>query len=68
MNRVDHTPDVRMTIRPPATQEQIQIARDIYQNEDCEIDDDAVISDAMPEGVWVQAWVWISSEDMGINT
>jgi len=47
----------------PATPEQISEARAIYQSDDVKIDDDAIISDALPEGVWVQAWVWLEGED-----
>lgn len=40
----------------------IQAARDIYQNDDLEIDDDARLSVA-DNGVWVQAWIWVSNEE-----
>ena len=54
-------------ISTPATPEQIAAAREQYTEFDCatiEIDDNATISD--PEdgtGVWVSAWVWVSSPD-----
>jgi hypothetical protein len=31
--------------------------------EDIQIDDDAQVSDALPEGVWVQAWVWVPEDE-----
>lgn len=36
----------------------IEEARAVYQNEDCEIDEDAPFSDA-DGGTWVGAWVWV---------
>jgi hypothetical protein len=43
-----------------ASADQIQAARDLYQTDECEIDDDASTSEA-DEGYWVQAWVWVST-------
>lgn len=61
-----------------ATADEIQRARNSYQEEGCiEIDDDALVSrlelpqgakDAgfrEPAGFWVQAWVWVENEDGG---
>ena len=51
------------TSRLPATSKQIETARNEYQSDDINIDDDALTSRA-PDGVWVQAWVWVSNEEM----
>lgn len=48
-----------------ADTEEIQRARNLYGNDECEIDDDAQASRAPGEGVWVQAWVWLSEDDCG---
>lgn len=32
---------------------------------ECEIDDDAVVSDS-EAGAYVQAWIWVSNEEAGI--
>jgi len=40
--------------------EWIEQARYQHQNDECRIDDDAKISDAPPDGVWVQAWLWMN--------
>ena len=45
-----------------ATAEQIQRARDEYQTDDINIDDDANVSPT-ESGVWVQAWVWLHNEE-----
>ena len=37
----------------------IKRARELYEHDECEIDDDARLSPAPPEGTWVQAWVWV---------
>lgn len=45
----------------------VQRARDLYQNDDCEIDDVAAISEAKDEGgTWVQAWVWVSNSNLEV--
>lgn len=36
----------------------IEKARDLYQDDDCEIDDDASTSES-DAGTWVQAWVFV---------
>lgn len=44
----------------------IEAARREYQTDDCEIDDNAQLSevnDGTP-GAWVQAWVWVSDEEV----
>lgn len=49
--------------RPAATAEQIKHARNEYATDEINIDDDALTS--VPDdgsGVWVAAWVWLSSE------
>ena len=42
-----------------ATDEQIKAAKDLYQDDECEIDEGALTSEA-DTGVWVAAWVWLS--------
>ena len=43
----------------------VEAARREYETDTCEIDDDARISRADEDmGHWVQAWVWISTEDL----
>lgn len=47
-------------LRVSASAEQIERARDEYQTDDIEIDDDAMVSRAEEEnGMWVSAWVWL---------
>lgn len=58
---VAETPD--MLLATPATTEEIQRARDEYQNDDVEIDEGAEASHA-DGGVWVQAWVWLGDEEL----
>lgn len=41
-----------------ATRDEIDEARSLYERDDVNIDDDALVSRA-DEGVWVQAWVWV---------
>lgn len=44
------------------TQEQaIELARDEYQDDDIQIDDNAALSQS-EDGVWVAAWVWVENE------
>ena len=41
-------------------------AREIYGDDDIQIDDDAKISNENPEkdgGAWVQAWVWVPLDE-----
>ncbi len=45
-------------------------ARDLYQTEDCEIDDDPKFSDCRDEGeggVWVAAWVWVATAETEVQ-
>lgn len=44
-----------------ATPQEIQAARDEYANDECEIDDGALVSHA-DDGYWVQSWVWVPTE------
>jgi hypothetical protein len=44
--------------RPRATPDQIDEAREMYSDDDIEIDDDALVSEG-DGGAWVQAWVWV---------
>lgn len=39
------------------------IARALYAGEDIQIDENALISEG-EDGSWVQAWVWVSNEDI----
>ena len=39
--------------------EEIAEARDRYADDECEIDDEPLVSVA-DEGIWVSAWVWIA--------
>jgi hypothetical protein len=45
-----------------ATPELVQAARDEYQNEDIEVDDDATTS-RTDTGTWVSAWVWVPDDE-----
>lgn len=56
--------DLRAAIErtEPADPAEIEAARDGYQDDDLEIDDDALVSHA-DEGYWVSAWVWIAHDD-----
>lgn len=48
-----------------ASEKLITRARELYQDDDCEIDDVADISEAKEDGgTWVQAWVWVSDTDL----
>ena len=49
--------------REQATPEEIEAARDIWQCDDIQIDDDACTSKSQdsPSGYFVQAWVWIDT-------
>jgi len=53
--------------RPKASDEQIKRARDLYETDDIQIDNDAVLSVVEKDRrYWVQAWVYIDerwSED-----
>jgi hypothetical protein len=52
-----------MTQGKRATASQIAAARGFYQDEDLEIDDNALVSESEDEeaksGCWVSAWVWV---------
>ena len=49
----------------PATEAYRSKAREIYQVEgECEIDDAAEVSISDSGGAYVQAWVWVSDEDL----
>lgn len=36
-------------------------------NDDCEIDEDAIVSKGADAGAFVHAWVWVRDEDAGIE-
>lgn len=40
----------------------ISAAREAYGDDECEIDDDAQVSEG-EGGTWVAAWVWVEDED-----
>ena len=51
-----------------ATPDEIAQARDIYADDNIEVDDDARVSRPDPgadadNGVWVAAWVWVPAAD-----
>jgi len=53
-----------------ATPEMTELARQKYahdSSDNIKIDDKSPISDALPEGVWVQAWVWLYSAELGLD-
>lgn len=42
----------------------IELAKEWEEgNDEIEIDDQATTSDAMPGGIWVQAWVWVNGDE-----
>jgi hypothetical protein len=41
----------------------IEAARNIYQNDDIEVDDDAKLSET-DDGAWVSAWVWVNDDEI----
>ena len=45
-----------------ADAELIARAKELHQNDDCEIDAGALTSEA-DNGIWVQAWVWVPNND-----
>ena len=53
----------------PSTEEQREAARVTHTTNECEVDDDAGISDPGDgTGYWVQAWVWVETpEDEDTN-
>ena len=42
----------------------IQRARDLHEDDDHEIDDDAKTSRGVDPGAWVQGWFWVPDEDI----
>ena len=46
-----------------ATPAQIEAARQTWQTDEIEIDDNAKAAPAGDGGTWVQAWVYISTEE-----
>lgn len=38
-------------------------AREAYANDECEIDDNPMVSEG-DDGVWVSAWVWVSNAEL----
>lgn len=53
---------VREALDAVATPAVREVARDTYQNNEIEIDEDAGTSPS-DEGTWVQAWVWVAYPD-----
>lgn len=48
-----------LALAPPNREAIIELARDKYQTDDVEIDDDARVVPSDKGSWWVQAWVWI---------
>ena len=48
------------------TTKAVDLAREEYRHSNTiEIDDgETVISDVLPDGIWVRAWVWVEGEDI----
>lgn len=64
-NKFDWEAYLSNGIRPPATLKEVRMARCLYDSDDVQVDQDALISDAREDaGRWVQAWVWVSDEDL----
>ena len=42
----------------------MRLATELYGSDDLQFDDDAKISEC-DDGVWVQGWRWLSSEEIG---
>ena len=42
-------------------------AQEVWASDDCEIDDDAIVSEGCDAGAWVQAWVWVRNDQAGIE-
>lgn len=40
----------------------VRQAREMYESESIQIDADAKLSEAT-DGIWVQAWVWVPTEE-----
>lgn len=40
------------------------LADELYGDDECEIDDEGAGTSSSDDGTWVQAWVWVSKEDM----
>lgn len=61
----------KVEVRDMATEEQIEAARDEWQNGDVQVDDDAEVSLlSTPDGAdfgWVQAWVRVDSMPMPVT-
>lgn len=55
--------DVRGRVRSLATEAEKEAARREYESDDIEIDDDALASRTY-DGAWVQAWVWVSANEI----
>lgn len=45
----------------------IHAARELWANDECEIDDIAIVSEG-DDGAFVSAWVWVSNSEAGIET
>lgn len=46
-----------------ASHTELELARKIYADDDIQIDSDANVARA-DDGIWVQAWVFVSSESL----
>lgn len=45
----------------------VSAAREIWADDECEIDDEPMVSPGADEGAWVSAWVWVTNEEAGIK-
>jgi len=44
--------------------ELLHAARRVWQTDEVQIDHDARVSDGCEGGLWVQAWVWLRTDDL----
>ena len=49
--------------RPKAGVQLVATARDLYQNDEFEVDDDARVSES-EAGWWVQGWLWVHRQEL----
>ena len=47
----------------PATDHEARVAVVIHGGTDIEVDSDALVAEGS-EGVWVSAWLWVSTDDL----
>lgn len=68
INTIVQTVQLDLPEPEPLTPEErlrmIQAARDLYGTDDVNIDDDALVSDCEDGSYWVQAWVFVHSDEV----